>query len=426
VFQQSVSRRNLLLKGAGTAVALGSLGGLAGASRAWATPKAAEATTISAWIFRPEYRDAIDAMVTAFEKSHPNISVNMKYTPSQDYTVALKTALVGGAATDVYATSAASGIRGDTGADGGYAAQLDGQVPLKQLLPQAANVVQYKNHVWAAPAQMFRIGLYINRDLFSKYKVRLPRTWADLEAVCKVFQSNGVVPIVMGGQDMILPWFFYALAVNSITGPKGFQDLRTGKRKLTDAALLPAAQYTVDMGKYFEPGFQAVSYTEAKALFAQGRGAMIIGGSSDYAGYVQINPKLQVGFIGFPPRKKTLHIQGWAMSGLSMAMIANKKASNLAAAKNFAVWWSSAEAQKAILNNLGLPSRLGIKPTGNTDRDRVLKSILAVPETPSWLDYQETGNSLTKALTVGNKIFTGGMSPKDFAAALQSDFTTSG
>jgi ABC-type glycerol-3-phosphate transport system substrate-binding protein len=108
-----------------------------------------------------------------------------------------------------------------------------------------------------------------------------------------------------------------------------------------------------------------------------------------------------------------------------MAMMVNRKASDTAAATTFAAWWASDEAQKAILANIGLPSRKGIKPTGNTDRDRVLKSILAVPDTPSWLDYQETGDSLTKALTIGNGIFTGAMSAKDFAAAMQSDIQVS-
>jgi len=424
VLTRPLTRRQML-KGVGGLVAAGTAGSLVRVPNIWAAPRAAQATRLTSWIFRPEYRDAIEAMIQTFQKSHPDIQINMKYTPTQDYAPAVQTALVGGSMTDVYATSTASGIRGPTGADGGYVSALDGKVPLKDLLPTAANVVQYKGHTWAAPCQQFRVGFYINRPLFGKYKVKLPRTWDELRAVCQTFKDNGVTPIVMAGQDMIQPWFFYHLAVNSILGTKGVADLRHGKRKLTDADLLKAAQYTIDMQQYFGNGFQAVPYTEGKALFAQGRGAIAIGGSSDYAGYMQVNPNLEVGFIGFPPPKRTPHLQGITVAGLSMAMMVYKRSPNQAAATTWTTWWSSAEAQKAILQNIGLPSRKGIKPTGNDDRSRVLKSILAVPDTPSWLDYQETGNSLTKALSVGNGIFTGKMSARDFASQLQGDFQPS-
>jgi raffinose/stachyose/melibiose transport system substrate-binding protein len=418
IFEQLVTRRQAL-QGAGGLVAAGLAARLpGGVTDAFAATRHVEATTVTSWIYRPEYREAIDKIVAAFEKAHPNIKIDMSYKPAANYQTLLKTALVGGAGPDTIATGGATGIRGDTGVQGGYIASLDGKLRLAALLPTAARTVRFKGHIWGAPVTMFRIGIYIQRPIFGKYKIPIPRSWPELITVSKKLKSHGVTPWIMPAQDMIIPWFFYVCACNSVLGAKGFEALRKGKRKLTDPDLVKAAQLMIDLAPYYEDGYRAIGYNVGKSLFAQGRGAMLIGGSSDYAGYVQVNPDAELGFIGFPPPKRKPRVQGYSMNGLSMGYTVNKKASHRAAATTFVSWLTSAPAQQVVLDNLGLPARKGLKPTGSSDRARILKAILAVPDLPSWLDYDETAGTLAKALGLGNGMFTG--SAREFAAALQS------
>jgi raffinose/stachyose/melibiose transport system substrate-binding protein len=412
-----ISRRQVL-QGAGGLLAATMLGGIVGCG---SSSGSGDTTTVSAWIYRPEYRKAIDKILDEFHKAHPNISVDMAYKPTGQYPTILKTALVGGSGPDAIATNGANGIWGDLGADGGYIVPLDGKIDVDALSSAARNAVTYKGHVYGAPVQMFRIGVYYQKPIFQKYGLQEPRTWEELTALSKKLADNGVEAWSMPAQDMIIPFFFYHLAVNSILGKDSEKALASGQVKLTDPNLVRAAQYMLDMSKYFNKGFQAVAYAEGKALFAQGRTAMTIGGSSDYAGYVEVDPNVDVGFFGFPSPKGEMPPN--ALNGLSMAYSVNAKATDKAAATTFVSWLDTKPAQEIVLANLGLPAIEGLRPTGDTPRDKVLSTILAVDDTPSWLDYPATGSTMTAAMQDGGGVFTGKLSAEQFAAVVQKSIT---
>ncbi len=409
-----VSRRQMLY-GMGGVLAGGILGGaLSGCS---SSSGGGGAGAISGWIYRPEYKAAIEKILAAFHDDNAKLHVDMSYKPAGQYDTVLKTALVGNSAPDVIATGSASEIWGDLGVGGNYLHALDGKIPLNVLTPAARQAIQYRSHVWAAPAQMFRIGIYYQKKIFADHGLQPPTSWSDFTSLCEKLHDAGVTPISMAAQDMILPFFFYHLAANSILGAKGVQALRDGSRKFTDADVLRAAQYTLDMSKYFNKGFQAVAYAEGKALFARGRAAMTVGGSSDYAGYVEIDPKIDVGFFGFPPPDGGAAI---ALDGLSMSFTVNRRSKHVDDAVTFATWLTGERAQRMVLEELGLPSRTGILPTGTDTRSTVLKTILQIPDSPSWLDYPEIGEVYSALTQKGSGLFTGQLSPGQFAGIAQA------
>ena len=127
-----------------------------------------------------------------------------------------------------------------------------------------------------------------------------------------------MTPWSMPAKDMIIPYFFYIMAASSILGQDGYRGLRRGTRKLTEPQVVRAAQLMIDLQDYYNEGFQAVSYAEGKALFAQGRTAMLIGGSADYAGYKQVNPKVDVGVFGFPSPSGNRHV---TVTGLDLQLL---------------------------------------------------------------------------------------------------------
>jgi ABC-type glycerol-3-phosphate transport system substrate-binding protein len=415
-----ISRRQAL-KGVGGVMAVGMLGGVLGCGGG---SSGSDATTIEAWSYRPEYRQAIEKIVSAFEKDNAKVSVDMAYKPVAQYATVLQTALVGGSAPDAIATSGANGIWGDTGADGGYIAPLDGRFPTAPISPKIRSAITYKGHVYGAPVQTFRIGIYYQRGIFQEHGLSAPKTWNDVIATSKKLKDAGETAWSMPAQDITIPFFLYHLAVNSILQAESETALASGKRKLTDADLVPAAKLLVDLEPYYNKGYQAVAYAEGKALFAQGRAAMIVGGSSDYAGYAEVNPKIDVGFFGFPSPDGTQ--PATALNGLSMAYTVNKKSKQQAAAIAFVSWLTSESAQRLVLQELGLPARRGIEPTGDDPRSVVLGTILSTPDSPSWLDYPPTGNMLTDMLKWGGGIFTGKLSPQQFAAKAQQTVKTSG
>ena len=86
-------------------------------------------------------------------------------------------------------------------------------------------------------------------------------------------------------RDGTIPGFLYMLIVSSILGADGLAAVRNGTRKLTDPDVLKAAHFLRDIYQYFHQGALGTSYTEGKALFALGRGAMMEAGLADYAGF---------------------------------------------------------------------------------------------------------------------------------------------
>src|SRR5262249_27339393 len=147
----------------------------------------------------------------------------------------------------------------------------DDEVPIDQISESLRPVVNFDGHTWAVPVQALRIGLYYHRPIFQRYGLQPPKTWDDLMSIARTLGEHDMPAVVQPPKDMILPFFFYELAVSSILGPDGVGKLRTGEVKLTDPDLLRAAQFIVDLAPYYDKGFQATGFTESKALFAQGR-----------------------------------------------------------------------------------------------------------------------------------------------------------
>ena len=211
-------------------------------------------------------------------------------------------------------------------------------MPINALIPAARAQVQFGGHVWGAPLAAYTVGIYYQRPIFKKYGLKPPTSWPEMMAVSQKLLDNGVTPWSMPAKDMIIPYFFYHMAATSILGTKGFQDLRRGTRKLTEPQVVKAAQLMIDMEKYYNNGYQAVAYAEGKALFAQGQTAMIIGGSADYTGYKQVNPKVDVGVFGFPSPKRGIHV---TTTGMELLYTVNAKSSHQPEATALVQWLPS-------------------------------------------------------------------------------------
>jgi raffinose/stachyose/melibiose transport system substrate-binding protein len=407
-----LSRREAL-RGFGGVCAVGLLGG---GLAACGSSSSSTRSTVTAWNSHPELKAAYDAVADAFMEAHPDIVFKTAYKPVAQYNTILKTALVGGTGPDLINVNSAA-IRGDTGVAGDYIAPMDREFNVEDMIEPVRHVIQFDGHTWAVPIQSLRIGLYYQKPIFRKYGLEPPRTWEDLTNIARTLKENDVPAFMQPAQDMILPFFFYELAVSSILGEAGFEKLRTGSVKLTDADLVRAAQYVVDLVPYYNEGFQAVAFAESKALFAQGRGAMTVAGTSDYVGFKAANPDAELGFFGFPsPDGSAPPVD---LSGFSFGFTLNKRAGNEKAARAYIAWAGSEEGQRQVLEKIGLPGRKGLSPKGSDPRSVLLRDALAVSETQFWLDYPETAGTLDAATKSGSGVFTGDLSPEQFAAVVQ-------
>ncbi len=414
--EKGLTRAGALKKGVGGILAAGAVGSLATPAFAGSVGSArrtADATKISMWGNHPEWKPVLDRLIAAFEKTHPGIDVELSYKPGPQYTAALNTALAGGAAPDVIGWIEGDAIR--VGAKAKQIVPLDGKIPIAKLIPAARAQVAFNNHVYGSPLAAYTVGIFYQRPIFKEYGLKPPTNWTQLLAATKKLSAEGVTPWSMPAKDMIIPYFFYIMAASSILGQNGYRGLRRGTRKVTEKQVVRAAQLMIDLQEYYNDGFQAVSYAEGKALFAQSRTAMLIGGSADYTGYKQVNPKVDVGVFGFPAPNGRSHV---TVTGMELLYTVNAKSEHKPEATTLVNWLSSKGAQQVVANELARPIAVGVVPSRSNRVGREMV-LAGAPDIPVWYSQPETGGTFG-AVTSAGGIFTGDLTAMEFAQKVQA------
>lgn len=371
---------------------------------------------VIAWGNHPEWKDTLEEITEIFNESHPGINVRWEFKPNANYQAAVNTAVSGGQAPDIFGWLEGTPIR--AGAADGIIKDLTGIVDPDPLIEAARSQVEFDGSVWGSPLSAYTVGIYYQRDVFEDLNLEVPTTWGELIDVSEQLDAAGTTAWAMPSKDMILPYFFYTLAIGSVLDEDGYDELLAGDRKLTDADLVAAAQLMLDLQPYFNEGFEAQGYAEGKAAFAEGRAAMIIGGSADFAGYQQTNPDVNVGVFGFPSPEGGFAV---TTSGLDLNYTVWAESPNADEAAEFIAWLSSEDAQQVVADKLSIPIREGITPSGDTDVARIAREMIAAgqPNLPLLLDTPQGGNTLG-AVAANSGIFTGEISAEQLAAAVQA------
>lgn len=135
---------------------------------------------------------------------------------------------------------------------------LDSAKNLRDVV-KAANTVNGK--LVAIPQEVVAHGLFVNKDLFDKYKLKLPNTPEEFMECCKVFKENGIeTPI--GANRWWLENFVFAQA---------YADLYNGGR--TDALVEALNKGEAKYSDYMRPGFEYLKelidkgYIDAKTAY---------------------------------------------------------------------------------------------------------------------------------------------------------------
>lgn len=113
----------------------------------------------------------------------------------------------------------------------------------------------------AIPQEVVAYGLFINKDMFDKYKLKLPNTPEEFLECCKVFKENGIeTPI--GANRWWLETFVLA---------QGYADLYNGGN--TDAEIEALNKGEAKYSDYMRPGFEYLKemidkgYIDAKTAY---------------------------------------------------------------------------------------------------------------------------------------------------------------
>lgn len=153
-----------------------------------------------------------------------------------------------------------------------------------KLMGSAVGQASYNGHIYAVPYQNVSMsGIFYNKEMFEKFKLKEPETLADLEAICDTLKKNDITPFALANSSKRTGSMYYMNLAARYGGLEPFQKAVAGEGKFTDECFIKAGekiQEWVEAG-YFPDGVNSLSEDDgqAKQLMYQETAGMLLCGS---------------------------------------------------------------------------------------------------------------------------------------------------
>lgn len=417
--ESRLSRRRALQAGSGLAVAA-----IAGQKFSIMSAFAQDSVEISIWGNHPEWTEPMQEIIDAFQAANPGIEMQLTMQLGPEYSTLLQTSITGGQPSDVIGIPEGDVISKWIPAGGDLPfIDLTGRVDISGLTDAARSQVEVDGKVYGAPLAAYTVGLATNNTVLAKYNITPPTTWDELRTAVQTISEGGEAGLVLGGKDWVHTFFMYIGLASSLLGFEGVEALRRGEIALTDADVMPAADLLVELQPYYNKGFEATDYAAAKAVFANGLGAMMVAGTADFTGYREVNPDADLGFVAWPgpaAGQKATTTGFELLYGVSAFSPAEKQD----AAATFVNWLASAEAQQLVSDKIALPVNASITSSTDPIRQATVEAA-AGGDVPVWYDLPELNGIVTAVQDNFGGLWSGRLSAAQFAEALQASIKPS-
>lgn len=300
-------------------------------------------TKLSVGLWDSDQKEALEAMIDAYTKENPDVSVEIQLTPWKDYWTKLEASATGGVAPDVFWINT---FHTELYQEGGILADLTEEVE-KSDLDLDANyektlVDSYKidEKLYAIPKDVGTVGLWYNKELFDKAGVEYPTddwTWDDMLQAAEKLKGN------MGEGNYAIAAPVNAEAYNPTIFAAGGNIISEDKTAptYTMPETMEGVQCWIDLiEKGYSPTIEELTDSEPDARFQSGHLAMLVGGSymtTQYSENEEIKEKIDV--VEYPSYNGKEPNQA---GGLGYAVFENSKQKD--AAMDLAIWLGSEEA----------------------------------------------------------------------------------
>ncbi|MBM7837106.1 multiple sugar transport system substrate-binding protein [Alkalihalobacillus xiaoxiensis] len=145
--------------------------------------------SISLALWDENASEAVDGGIAAFKEKHPDVEVNVTYSPFSQYWTTLRTSIGGGAGPDLFWMNAVNFYQY---AEPGLIKNLepflesDPDFEKSDYYESMIELYSFEDDLYGAPYFVDAIGLYYNKEIFDQAGVAYPDetwTWADIERV---------------------------------------------------------------------------------------------------------------------------------------------------------------------------------------------------------------------------------------------------
>lgn len=252
-------------------------------------------------------------MVDRFNQSQSSIKVTAQFFENDPFKQKLQIAMGAHNAPDIWTGWGGGVLKSyiDAGDVYNLTSALNADPSWKnRFLPSVMKPVTFNGKIYGVPNDNVQpVFFFYNKQLFQKYNVTPPTTWAELLSDVKLFKSKGISPIALGGKDQWPDLMYEEYLVDRIGGPQVFDNVLAGKQGAwSDPAFIKANTMIQQLAQAgaFEPGFSSVSSNQGEdaALIYTGKAAMWLMGAWGF-GNILSNDKSfidqnNLGFFPFP------------------------------------------------------------------------------------------------------------------------------
>lgn len=235
---------------------------------------------ISSWGGVDSKAKTLKDILAKFEKDNPGIEVINDSLFGEDFLPKIKTDFASGNNPDVFGLWPGSDITSLIKA--GKVADLSGLLEADPQWKQSFShdmwdYTTYGGRIYGLPEEVIFECLFINRDLFKKYDVKIPETFNDLKAAVTVFKQNNITPIAYN--TLAEGTFLYQNIVAMIGGRKDTENpFENGKVKSCYIKAMGYVKELYDLGAFPADCFNLTN-NERNTLFKEKKAAMIVQGS---------------------------------------------------------------------------------------------------------------------------------------------------
>lgn len=235
---------------------------------------------ISSWGGVDTKADPLQQVLNGFMEDNPDIEVINESVYGDDFLHKLKTDFASGYNPDVFGLWPGSDIRALV--EAGKVADITGLLEEDKAWKDTFGedewqFTTYDGRIYGLPLEIIYECLFINRDLFVRYNVKVPRTYDDLKQAVIDFKKNGVIPIAFNATAE--GTYLYQNIVARLGGKENVE--RPFINGVPNKCYVDAMEYVKElyqMGAFPSDSF-TLSSRERDDLFISKKAAMIVQGS---------------------------------------------------------------------------------------------------------------------------------------------------
>ncbi len=306
---------------------------------------------------KTEIVDILNGLIAEYEKANPNVHIELT-TPADASTV-LSSRMASNDTPDIFTQWPNSSFF--TQVDSGYVMDLSGTGIMDNIQQAAREQWKYKDGEYAATMSYNCSGIWYNKDIFEKAGItEIPTTWSKLIADCETLAAAGYTPFVTSAKetditDRQLQVFLASSMGDSydeFEADAGAASVDTSKAYAEN--LNAMAEKMVQIIGYSQSDIIGTDQDSATANFANGEGAMMIGGSWLLASITSANPDINISMMPIPGDTET-ETNTCAYPGDMSLCIANNSEVQEEAI-NFVKWMTTKEIATKYAEAEGNPS----------------------------------------------------------------------